>query len=108
MAVIEKEKLGALFIETIIKYTKSTPESKFLAGQLRNIINSGLYAVDRDTAFALAGSFSAPIGDYSVFGWYDQGYILQKLAEAEIKCQEIPGGVQANPLFVKRDRLLAF
>lgn len=98
LAVIEKEQLSNLLIETIIRLAKAGPAGEFLVNQLRNIINSGLYVVDKDAAIALTGAFSAPIDDYSVFGWYDQGYLIQKIGEAKIKCQEIPAGIHSNPI----------
>ena len=92
LAMIEKEKTDKLFLREILQ-----GEEHFLSGQIRNIINSGLYVIDKNTVNRLMISFKGQIGDYTRFGWDDQGYLMEKLSEAKVPFQEIPGGAHANP-----------
>jgi hypothetical protein len=73
----------------------------FLESQLRNIINSGLYVIDQHAARKILDKCYYPIPDQTIFGWYDQGYLMQKIAEARVPIQEIPPGIHANPILYK-------
>ncbi|MGI9357874.1 MAG: hypothetical protein ACR2ON_00555 [Paracoccaceae bacterium] len=96
LAMIEKENTDKLQIKEIIKNSNNS-NGDFLSKQLRNIINSGLYVIDKNAVNTLMTKFKGIIEDYSQFAWYDQGYLMEKLAEARIPFQEIPGRVHANP-----------
>jgi hypothetical protein len=92
-----EEKNNKLLLKTINQNTESCEKGKYLESQTESIINSGLYVIDKMTANRLLSSFKPPIEDYSKFGWYDQGFLINKLAELRIPIQEIPEIVHANP-----------
>ena len=96
LGMIERDKIKKLFIQEIIK-DQTSDSAAFLSSQLRNIINSGLYVVDRQMVNRLMTRFKGEIEDHSQFGWHDQGYLMDKLAEIQTPFQEIPGRVHANP-----------
>ena len=95
LGMIEKDKTEKLFIEEILKNREPSESGVFMQGQLRNIINSGLYVIDKDTVNRLMTSFKGDIEDYTQFGWYDQGYLMDKISECKIPFQEIPGRVHS-------------
>lgn len=99
-----EEKNQKLQINYINKNSDTGEKGEYLESQLRNIINSGLYVTDKMTANHLLSSFKAPIGDYSKFGWYDQGYIMDRLAELKVPIQEIPPVTHANPCRIPCDK----
>lgn len=93
---VPKEDEEKMYLENIDKI-QPTDNSKFLKTRLRNIFNSGLYVIDKQAASVLGACFGEAIEDYSQFGWYDQGFLMEKIAKCKIAIDEIPEKLHANP-----------
>lgn len=92
------EKCHQLSLKYINRNLESCETGLFLESNLRNIINSGLYVIDRETVNFNPQLLSREMFEHTRFGWHDQGYLVEALGDCRIPLQEIPERVHANPL----------